>query len=230
MASVLEIACRASADQADNARGWYRSEAIGAWSSLPGLTAFDLYVPSAGGARDPMVDDGSGLLFLMMLEFSSPAALEQAMQSPKFAAPLSRLPAGLELSADAMERRAYPVAGETEARPLSALFSYSVRYHRPADDEARFVDFYLTNHPPLLAHLPGIRNVSCYLPLRGINPAGLPSADYMLGNEVAFDTIEAFNVAMASETRRELRADFSRFPRFTGQTTHYPMDRMRLVG
>lgn len=74
MATVLEIACRARADQADNARGWYRNEAIDAWSSLPGLTAFDLYVPSAGGARDPMVDDGSGPLFLMMLEFSSPAA------------------------------------------------------------------------------------------------------------------------------------------------------------
>jgi len=52
----------------------------------------------------------------------------------------------------------------------------------------------------------------------------------MLGNEVVFDTIEAFNVAMASEQRRELRADFARFPRFTGSNTHYPMSRTRLVG
>jgi len=230
MASVLEIACRAGADQADTARGWYENEAIRVWSSLSGLTAFDLYVPATGRPQDPMVNDGSGPLFLMMLEFSSLAALEQAARSQEFAAPLSSLPAGLELSADAMERRCYPVAGQAAATPLSAPFSYSVRYHRPAEDEARFVEFYLTSHPPLLARLPGIRNVICYLPLRGINPASLPSADYMLGNEVAFDTIEAFNAAMASETRRELRADFSRFPRFTGPTTHYPMDRMRLVG
>ena len=230
MASVLEIACRAHAEQADNARDWYRNEAIGAWSSLPALTAFDLYVPSVGDARDPMVDDGDGPLFLMMLEFSSPAALEQAARSPNFAAPMSRRPAGLELSADAMERRAYPVAGETQAMPLSAPFSYSVRYHRPADDEARFVDFYLTSHPPLLARLPGIRNVICYLPLPGIDTANLLSADYMLGNEVVFDSIEAFNAAMASDVRRELRADFSRFPRFTGRNTHYPMERTRLAG
>jgi hypothetical protein len=45
-----------------------------------------------------------------------------------------------------------------------------------------------------------------------------------------FDTIEAFNAAMASEARRELRADFARFPNFTGTNTHYPMDRTRLVG
>jgi len=229
MASVLEIACRAGADQADTARGWYENEAIRVWSSLSGLTAFDLYVPATGRPQDPMVNDGSGPLFLMMLEFSSLAALEQAARSQEFAAPLSSLPAGLELSADAMERRCYPVAGQAAATPLSAPFSYSVRYHRPAEDEARFVDFYLISHPPLLARLPNVRNVICYLPVRGISPAGLPSADYMLGNEVVFDTIEAFNAAMASEQRRELRADFARFPRFTGPNTHYPMNRTRLV-
>jgi|SRR5450631_232531 uncharacterized protein (TIGR02118 family) len=230
MTTVLEIACRTRADQIGTARGWYENEAMRAWSSLPGLTVFDLYVPAAGRAQDPMVNDGSGPLFLMMLEFSSPAALEQAARSHNFVTPLSSLPAGLELSADVMERRCYPVAGEAVAMPLSAPFSYCVRYHRPAEDEARFVNFYLTNHPPLLARLPDVRNVICYLPVHGFNPAGLRSADYLLGNEVVFDTIEAFNAAMASEQRRELRADFARFPRFTGSNTHYPMSRTRLVG
>ena len=230
MATVLEIAGRARADQAGTARGWYEKEAIRAWSLLPGLSVFDLYVPAADRPKDPMVNDGSGPLFLMMLEFSNPVVLEQAARSHNFAAPLSSLPACLALSADAMERRCYPVAGEIAPMPLSAPFSYSVRYHRPAEDEDRFVNFYLTNHPPLLARLPNVRNVICYLPVRGFNPGGLPSADYMLGNEVVFDTIEAFNIAMASEQRRELRADFSRFPRFTGSNTHYPMSRTRLVG
>lgn len=177
-----------------------------------------------------MVNDGSGPLFLLILEFSSVAVLKQAAQSRNFSAPLSSLPAGLELSADPMERLSYPVAGQTAVMPLSAPFSYSVRYHRPAEEEARFVDFYLTSHPPLLARLPDVRNVICYLPVQGIDPAGLPSADYMLGNEVVFDSMEAFNAAMASEARRALRADFMRFPRFTGPNTHYPMDRTRLVG
>jgi uncharacterized protein (TIGR02118 family) len=230
MAPVLEIACRASADQADTARDWFKNGPALAWPSLPGLTAFDLYVPAAGRPKDPMVNDGLGPLLMMMLEFSNVAGLEQAARSQNFAAPLSKVPAGLKLSANAMERLFYTVSGETAAMPLAAPFSYSVRYHRPAEDEARFVDFYLTNHPPLLAGLPGVRNVICYLPVQGIDPAGLPSADYMLGNEVVFDTFEAFNAAMASEQRRALRADFARFPRFTGANTHYPMDRTRLVG
>jgi uncharacterized protein (TIGR02118 family) len=166
----------------------------------------------------------------MMLEFPSIIELQQAALSQKFAAPLSTLPAGLELSADAMERRYYPLSGDPAAVRLSAPFSYCVRYHRPAEDEARFIDFYMTTHPPLLARLPAVRNVICYLPLPGINLAGLPSADYMLGNEVVFDTIDTFNAAMASNQRRELRADFARFPRFTGQNTHYPMDRTRVFG
>ena len=230
MASVLEIACRASVDQAAAARRWCENEAITAWSTLPGLAFFDCYVPAAGPAKDPLVNDGSGPLFLLMLEFTSENAREQAARSRDFAAPLSSLSAGLKLSADAMERLSYPVVGENGTRPLSAPFSYSVRYHRPADDEARFVEFYLASHPPLLARLPNVRNVICYLPAQGIDPAGLPSADYMLGNEVVFDSIEAFNAAMASEVRRELRADFSRFPHFTGRNTHYPMERTRIVG
>ena len=100
MASVLEIACRASADQAVAARRWYGNEAARAWSALPGLAAFDLYVPATGHPKDPMVNDGLGPLFLLMLEFSGPAALGEAARSHNFAAPSSSLPAGLELSAE----------------------------------------------------------------------------------------------------------------------------------
>jgi hypothetical protein len=105
MANVLEIACRARGGKADSARGWCENDAIHAWSSLGGLAAFDLYVPVAGRAQDPMVNEVSGPLLLLMLEFFSSAALEQAALSHNFAAPLSSLPAGLELTADAMERR-----------------------------------------------------------------------------------------------------------------------------
>ena len=52
----------------------------------------------------------------------------------------------------------------------------------------------------------------------------------MIGNEVAFDDIDAFNAAMASPVREELRAHYREFPRFTGASTHYPMIRRRLVG
>jgi hypothetical protein len=55
-------------------------------------------------------------------------------------------------------------------------------------------------------------------------------AGYMLGNEVAFDDVAAFNRAMASPVRQELRAHFRPFPPFSGANTHYPMRRTRLIG
>ena len=104
-----------------------------------------------------------------------------------------------------------------------------VRYHRPAENEAEFVSHYLADHPPLLAKFPGIRSVLCYLPLDAL-ASTLPTVIYMLGNEVVFDTPEAFNAAMASPVRHELRAHFRRFPKFTGRNTHYPMMRRQLAG
>jgi hypothetical protein len=70
----------------------------------------------------------------------------------------------------------------------------------------------------------------CYLPLDELNDPALPSANYLVGNEVVFDDIEAFNVAMRSPVRLELRAHFHKFPPFSGINTHYPMQRVRLVG
>ena len=105
-----------------------------------------------------------------------------------------------------------------------------MRYHRPADDEALFVRHYIETHPPLLARLPAIRNVMCYLPLAWKHAGGVPPADYMLGNEVVFDHMDHFNAAMATPLRHELRAQFRQFPSFSGRNSHYPMDRRRIVG
>jgi hypothetical protein len=52
----------------------------------------------------------------------------------------------------------------------------------------------------------------------------------MIGNEVAFDSVEDFNAAMQSPVRQELRRHFHEFPPFTGRNTHFPMWRTRVVG
>jgi uncharacterized protein (TIGR02118 family) len=141
---------------------------------------------------------------------------------------LQDLPQDVAVTGTPFERRLYPVGGEARPGPLTAPFSYVVRYHRPADDEPAFVSHYLAGHPPLLAKLPEIRSVLCYLPLEMPTTPALPIADIMIGNEVAFDSAEAFNAAMASPVRAELRAHFRAFPKFTGRTTHFPMTRRRL--
>jgi hypothetical protein len=225
---VFELACFGPAAAARAARAWHESAAAD-WRSLPGLIFHDLYLPAAD-AKDPLVDDGAGPLLIAMLAFPQADALHAAGASAAFAAPLARVPEGVRVAGEAMECRHYPVAGASAPGPLRAPFSYVVRYHRPAEDEAAFLANYVAAHPPTLARLPGIRNVMCYFPLDRPNPAGLAKAGYMLGNEVAFDDVAAFNRAMASPVRQELRAHFRAFPPFSGVNTHYPMLRRRLVG
>jgi uncharacterized protein (TIGR02118 family) len=122
----------------------------------------------------------------------------------------------------------YPVGGERSPAEWTAPVSYVVRYHRPAEDERAFVAFYTGSHPPLLGRLPGIRNIMCYLPIAWRDSSGLEHSDYLLGNEVVFDSTEALDAALASPVRDALREDFHRFPPFSGRNTHYAMLRRRL--
>ena len=225
---VFELACFGPADAARAARQWHDAAAAD-WRRLPGLIYHDLYV-GAAAAEDPLVDDGPGPLLIAMLAFVDEQTLGAAVASAAFTAPLARLPRGSRAAGEAMEGRHYPVAGAAASADLRASFSYVVRYHRPAEDEAAFIANYVATHPPTLALLPGIRNIMCYFPLDREIPPGLDKAGYMLGNEVVFDDVAAFNRAMASPVRQELRAHFRAFPRFSGANTHYPMLRTRVAG
>ncbi len=139
----------------------------------------------------------------------------------------------IRITHEAMSAEFFPVAGAQAAAPLRAPVSYLVHYHRPAQDEARFIAHYVNVHPPVLGRFPGIRNVICYYPLlpggQWNDPTDIPHADLMLANEVVFDSLDDLNAALASEARRELRRDYHEFPPFSGRNTHYPMSRTRYV-
>jgi uncharacterized protein (TIGR02118 family) len=225
---TFELTCTGPASQMSDAIAWV-NRAAGAWVSLPDLAALDLYLPIAEGTHDPFNNDGPGPLFIAMLGFPARDALAGALASAGFGLSLGGRPPGLGWTGSSFERHSYAVAGAPKPAPLTAPFSYVVRYHRPAEDEAAFIKNYIDTHPPTLAMLPGIRAVMCYFP-QDIVANGVQPADYMVGNEVAFDDIAAFNAAMQSPVRQELRRHFREFPPFSGLNTHFPMNRRRLVG
>ncbi|HEY1363537.1 MAG TPA: EthD family reductase [Xanthobacteraceae bacterium] len=229
MTVVYEVALRTGGEQGNEIRRWFEARTAKLWRELPQLKSFDVYVPCEEGASDPHVADGAGPCLLCMLSFADEASLRTAIGEPAFRSGLEGRPANVPVSAEAMVRKFYSTGGETREQALAAPFSYVVRYHRPAEDERRFVEHYLADHPALLARLPGIRSVLCYLPIPWQDPNGIASPDYMLGNEVVFDSLEHFNAAMASPVRHELRAHFRKFPAFSGRNTHYPMVRTRLA-
>jgi uncharacterized protein (TIGR02118 family) len=229
---TYEIALRGAPGREPGLQTWLHTCAHETFAGLPGLACLDLYMPAGGPAKDPYVHDGAGPLMVLMLDFATRDALAAAIAGDRIMAAADALAPDIAGTGMAFERRFYPAGGDATPAPLLAPFSYVVRYHRPADDEAAFVRNYLATHPAVEARLPGIRSIMCYLPLDDMcmgGPARLPSAGYMIGNEVVFDDIAAFNAAMASPIRQELRAHYDAFPRFTGANTHYPMIRRRLV-
>jgi hypothetical protein len=225
---VYEIACAGGQDREGAVQAWADRDATSIWAALVGLSAVDLYRPVRDGTHDPFNSDGPGPLLLAMLQFPTKQKLEAGLADPRFAASLHTRPAGITVTGTSLERRFYTVADAPDPGPLRAPFSYVVRYHHPAENVAEFVSHYIADHPPILGKLPEIRSVLCYLPVAAAADL-LPPADYMVGNEVVFDTPAAFNAAMASPVRLELRAHFKSFPKFTGRNTHYPMMRRQVT-
>ncbi len=82
--------------------------------------------------------------------------------------------------------------------------------------------FYTENHPPILATLPGIRNVLCYVPVEWSQPEHVEGSGAFLGNEVVFDDLDALNAALTSDVMPVLKADGARFAPF-GYNTHHAM-------
>lgn len=231
MSWVYEVTLRGGPEADEAAAGWFAQGAGEALAALPELRSADIYTPARGSAKDPYNHETSFPALMLMLDFKSRNALADAVESGAIAKALGALPDGITATGAAFERRFYPVGTGTAPAPLEAPFSYVVRYHRPAEDEKAFIDNYLATHPLTQAALPGIKAIMCYLPIDGIGPREpLISANYMIGNEVVFDDLAAFNVAMASPVREELRAHFREFPPFSGANTHFPMARRRFFG
>ncbi len=205
---------------------WFEDQPLTALKARAEIRSIDLF--GFEKAHDPYLDDGDGPLLLVDLGFDDVAGMEAALAGGDFLAALPVPDCAVTLDAFKIVRQTLP--GDTAPPPeRSAPMSYVVRYYRPAEDEQAFTDFYVENHPPLLAAFPNIRGVMCFLPVAWNNPTAIPVADCMLGNEVVFDTVEDFDAAMASDVRHRLRQDYMNFPKFSGPVTHFMMRRRSVV-
>ena len=225
MSWVCEVAVTGSPDRTAPLAAWLSGVARPLLTALPSLDRLDAYVPAGEESRDPYNRKEEAPLLLLVAAFASEAGLRAAFAAPALREALEALPEGVEATVSALSRTFY--APSQDGR-LDAPVSYVVRYTRPAADEALFVRNYVDSHPSTQAHLPGIRAVMCYFPLRDLALAGWPARDYLIGNEVAFDSVEAFNAAMLSPAREELRAHFREFPAYSGINSHFLMRRRRL--
>lgn len=173
-----------------------------------GMKRAHVYTPQS--VRDPLLDDGAPPSLVLQLYFDDLPLLEQAC-----AGPLLHI---RSREAQAMTVRPFPVPN-----PGTPGCTYLVAYEGPAEDEHAWHSHYLAHHPPLMARLPGIRELEVYTRLDWIAPPSWRRANCMQRNKVAFDSAQALTAALHSPVRHEMRADFRTLPAFSGAVTHFAM-------
>jgi len=163
-------------------------------------------------ARDPYLDDGAPPALVAQLYFAELPALERAVPVLE-----ENLPKAAGCEAMLVRRFAVPQPGEGRC-------TYLVRYAGPAEDPDAWHAHYLAHHPPIMAELPGIRELEIYTPLQWVSAAsGWRRERSLQRNKVAFDTPQALEAALGSPVRAKMRADFSTFPPYQGRVSHSPM-------
>ncbi|HEX6157797.1 MAG TPA: EthD family reductase [Burkholderiales bacterium] len=174
-----------------------------------GVQKVHVYTP--GRAHDPYLNDGAAPPLVLQFYFDTLALLEAACDG------------ALQPIAPRCKVQAMRVLPFEVPEPAMPLCTYLVAYEGKAEDEAAWHAHYLANHPPLMARLPGIRELEIYLPVDWRSGPGWRQVRCMQRNKVGFDSAEALSAALNSPVRTEMRADYARLPPFSGRVTHYPM-------
>jgi hypothetical protein len=192
--------------------------------TTPDLVRGLIYTPAQ--THDPYLDDGRPPALAVQLYFRDIAALEAAVARDGHLAALAApdsLPSlrGAAVTQQAMLARAFPVP---DARGVSAPgCCYLVTYEGAAEDQNAWVAHYIASHTAIMATFPGIREVEVCTRIDWCGFLPWPRVNAMLRNKVAFDDAAALTAALNSPVRHEMRADYQRFPAFTGTVTHFPM-------
>ena len=161
-------------------------------------------------ASDPYLDDGAPPPMVLQLYFDRLAALEEEVVRIGEIVP--------RCDAQAMAARAYALPQGGRGR-----CTYLVAYEGPAVDEHAWHAHYLAHHPPIMARLPGLRELEICARVDWVCRAPWRRVDFMQRNKVAFDSPEALTAALGSPVRAEMRADYAKLPAFSGRVTHYAM-------
>lgn len=171
-----------------------------------------ILVHAAAQARDPYLHDGAPPALVVQAYFAELPPLEAAV-------PILENALGPGATCEAMLVRPFQVP-----QPGVGRCTYLVAYAGLAEDPDTWHAHYLAHHPPIMAELPGIRELEIYTPLQWVSAvSGWRRVRSLQRNKVAFDSAEALEAALNSPVRARMRADFATFPKYSGTVSHYPM-------
>jgi hypothetical protein len=193
-------------------------------ATTPGLARGLIHTPAA--THDPYLDDGRPPALVLQAYFADIAALEAALAPDGHLQALAARDApaslaGAAVTQQAMLARAFAVPAP--APDAAVCCSYLVAYDATTPDLNAWLSHYIAHHTAVMADFPAIRAIEVCTRLDWCGGLPWPRAHAMLRNTVVFDDAAALTAALNSPVRHAMRADFQRFPPFTGSVTHFPV-------
>ena len=204
----------------------FLGEPLSLLKSNPEVVSVEFYKPEPGDV--PVMDDIPAPTFIVQINFESAEQATALAESEifkrlftnkeAFASPAEKI--NLEI----LKPVHFDLPGYDVPPPRTAPLSFVVRYYGPVKDAGKFANYYMNNHPPILAKFPNIRNVLCYLPLDWGNMGEVKDDRLVIGNEVVFDDLKTFKEALESDILEEAQADNAKFESY-GYSSHHAMHR-----
>lgn len=188
-----------------------------ALKSIAGVRRLLIFTPEK--TTDPYLKDEAPPQLAAQLYFDDIALLERAAARDGALQPLVEL--FPQVTQQAMLVRTYRVPDPGVRGGVRC--TYLVGYEGPAEDLNAWLAHYIDNHPQIMARFPGIREIEVCTRLDWYGFLAWPRDQCMLRNKVVFDSPAALAEALRSPVRHEMRADYVKFPPFSGEVFHYPM-------
>ncbi len=204
--------------------------------AIPGLAKGHVYRP-AGPGDYYFNEDGEPPVLALQLYYRDIEDLERAAGPDGALQALTRgdaFPslAGAEVHHQAMVTRSFPVTDPTFQTPKGERHcSFLVHYPGQAEDLNAWLGYYVANHTKAMLSFPGLREIEVLSRVDWID--GLPGwtrVNYIQRNKVVFDSPNALSAALTSPAIKVMRADYAKFPPFTGANVHYPMLTEVIIG
>jgi hypothetical protein len=194
--------------------------------AIAGARQARVFTPAPAGTAHPFPDDEAPPMLALQLHFGTIGELEAVLCTDGALARIAALPSLRRATPghQAMVARPFAVPDARQRTPPGEMpCSYLVHYPGAADDPIAWHRHYLAHHPGLMAGFPGVREIEICTRLDWLSELPWPRLDAFQRNKLMFDSPAALSAALLSPTIRDIRADFHRFPPFTGGNVHYPM-------
>jgi uncharacterized protein (TIGR02118 family) len=192
-----------------------------------GLRRFVIHVPAESDDCDPLskTDASARPRCVLQWYFDDLGLLEQALQPEGTMHDIvdGSASTGLAFTQQAMAVRSFATPDPVDLDTPTERCTYLVSYEGEAQDFNAWLSHYLAHHPPLMAQLPGIRELEIYTRLDYRSGLGIERATAMQRNKVVFDHAASLRAALASPIRASMKQDFNAFPPYSGATLHFPM-------